>query len=110
MTPGPDLGSSPQLVLTPERRLPAVAARRRDDHAGAVQVTMGPRPRRVMAAEHALFTALRWMAAAVLLGMAALACVRPERPDPRHRPTPIRQPGVRSATHVTGPNPKVGVS
>jgi threonine/homoserine/homoserine lactone efflux protein len=113
MTPGPDLALVTQLVLTRRRRRPAVAAAAGMITAGALQITIGTLGLAVfLAAQPALFTALRWLAAVVLLGMAALAlrsALRP--PDPAAPPDPD-PPAGRTFLYglmCTGTNPKVGV-
>ncbi len=113
MTPGPDLALITQLVLTRGRLRPAMAAAVGMITAGALQVTIGALGLAVLlAAEPTLFAALRWVAAAVLLGMASLALRAALRPaDPALPPDPT-PPAGRTFLYgllCTGTNPKVGV-
>lgn len=113
MTPGPDLALITQLVLTRGRLRPAVAAAAGMITAGAAQVTVGALGLAVLlAAEPALFTVLRWVGAAVLLGMVVLALRAILRPaDSSEQPTP-KAPAGRVFLYgllCTGTNPKVGL-
>lgn len=113
MTPGPDLALITQLVLTRGRLRPAVAAAVGMITAGAVQVTIGALGLAVLlAAEPAVFTALRWAGGVVLLGLAALALRAAVRPgDPGGHPGPAA-PDRQAFLHgllCTGTNPKVGL-
>lgn len=113
VTPGPDLALITRLVLTWRRSRPAVAAAAGMVAAGAAQVAVGALGlAALLAAEPALFAALRWAGALVLIGMAVLAlrsAVRP--PAPAGTPAGDAPAGraFLQGLACTGTNPKVGV-
>ncbi len=113
MTPGPDLALITRLVFREGRLRPAAAAAAGMITAGAVQLAVGVLGMAaLLAAEPALFTALRWAGAVVLVGMAVLALRSALSP-----PAPAEPSGqdARSGRAFfqgmlcTGTNPKVGV-
>jgi threonine/homoserine/homoserine lactone efflux protein len=113
MTPGPDLALITHLVLTRGRLRPALAAAVGMITAGALQVTIGALGLALLpAAKPMLFAALRWVAAVVLLGMAAAAlrsALRPPDPAAPPEPTPPTRRTFLYGLLCTGTNPKVGV-
>ena len=110
--PGPDLALITQLVVVRGRLRPAVAAAAGMVTAGAVHAGLGALGLAVLLATRpALFTAVRWAGAVVLLGMAALAlraALRPVPPAAVQPPLPDRRAFVQGA-RCTGANPKVGL-
>ncbi|MFC4584819.1 LysE family translocator [Sphaerisporangium corydalis] len=113
VTPGPDLALITRLVLTWGRLRPAVAAAAGMVAAGAAQAAVGALGMAaLLAAEPALFTALRWAGATVLIGMAVPALRSALWPPARAGTPGGDAPAGRAFLQglaCTGTNPKVGV-
>jgi threonine/homoserine/homoserine lactone efflux protein len=112
MTPGPDLALITQIVLTYGRLRPAVSAAAGMITAGVGQVGLGMAGlAALLAVSPALFTALRWAGAAVLLFWAVRSLSAAVRPPAAMPPPPAvtdRRAFLRGLL-CTGSNPKVGI-
>jgi threonine/homoserine/homoserine lactone efflux protein len=111
MTPGPDLALITQLVLTYGRLRPAVTAAAGMITAGVGQVRLGMAGlATLLAVSPALFTALRWAGAGVLLFWAVRSLSAALRPPAAGPPPAVTDSRVfLRGLLCTGSNPKVGI-